>query len=90
MSTFIHEEAHVDTQMVTSEKHQKALLSGVERLVGIDHPELLAGSGVPKLLMALYQADLIEEAVVTQWGTHVSKKSIRRQARRSGRPVTLS
>jgi translation initiation factor 5 len=60
--------------MITSEKHQKALLGGVERLVGITHPELLAGSGVPKLLMALYQADLIEEAVVTQWGTHVSKK----------------
>jgi len=61
-------------KMITSEKHQKALLGGVERLVGITHPELLAGSGVPKLLMTLYQADLIEEAVVTQWGTHVSKK----------------
>jgi len=26
--------------------------------------------------MALYQADVIEEEVVTQWGTHVSKKYV--------------
>jgi len=62
------------TQMVTSEKHQKSLLGGIERLVGISHPELLPS--VPKVLMALYQADVIEEEVVTQWGTHVSKKYV--------------
>lgn len=60
--------------MVTSEKHQKALLGGVERLVGIAHPDLLPS--VPKILMALYQTDIIEEEVVTQWGTHVSKKYV--------------
>jgi translation initiation factor 5 len=26
--------------------------------------------------MALYQVDVIEEEVVTQWGTHVSKKYV--------------
>ncbi|KAJ3927684.1 MAG: domain found in IF2B/IF5-domain-containing protein [Lentinula lateritia] len=57
---------------VSSEKHQKALLGGVERLVGLSHPDLLPA--VPKILMALYQLDLLEEEVVTQWGTHVSKK----------------
>lgn len=61
-------------QLVTSEKHQKALLGGIERLVGISHPELLPV--VPKILMALYQIDVIEEDVVTQWGTHVSKKYV--------------
>jgi translation initiation factor 5 len=60
--------------MVTSEKHQKALLGGVERLVGITYPDLIPV--VPKILMALYQVDLIEEEVVTQWGTHVSKKYV--------------
>ena len=80
--------AHVDTQMVTSEKHQKSLLGGVERLVGIDHPELLAGSGIPKLLMALYQADLIEEAVVTQWGTHVSKKYVDKETSKKVRKAS--
>lgn len=60
--------------MVTSEKHQKSLLGGIERLVGLAYPELIPS--VPKVLMALYQADVIEEAVVTQWGTHVSKKYV--------------
>jgi eIF4-gamma/eIF5/eIF2-epsilon len=31
---------------------------------------------VPKILMALYQKDLLDEEVVTQWGTHVSKKYV--------------
>jgi len=61
-------------KMVTSEKHQKSLLGGIERLVGISHPDLVPS--VPKVLMALYQVDVIEEDVVTQWGTHVSKKYV--------------
>ncbi|KII85210.1 hypothetical protein PLICRDRAFT_145990 [Plicaturopsis crispa FD-325 SS-3] len=61
-------------KMVTSEKHQKALLGGVERLVGIAHPELVPA--VPKILMALYQVGVLDEEVVTQWGTHVSKKYV--------------
>ncbi|KAJ7030354.1 domain found in IF2B/IF5-domain-containing protein [Mycena alexandri] len=59
-------------KMVTSEKHQKALLGGIERLVGLAYPDLLPQ--VPKILMALYQDDILEEEVVTSWGTHVSKK----------------
>jgi hypothetical protein len=50
------------------------LLGGIERLVGIQHPDLIPA--VPKILMALYQSDLLEEEVVTQWGTHVSKKYV--------------
>ncbi|KAF9466602.1 domain found in IF2B/IF5-domain-containing protein [Collybia nuda] len=61
-------------KMVTSEKHQKSLLGGIERLVGIVHPELLPV--VPKVLMELYQIDVIEEEVITQWGTHVSRKFV--------------
>ncbi|TRM64405.1 domain found in IF2B/IF5-domain-containing protein [Schizophyllum amplum] len=61
-------------KMITSEKHQKALLGGVERFVGMAHPDLVPI--VPKILMELYQADIIEEEVVTQWGTHVSKKYV--------------
>lgn len=60
--------------MVTSEKHQKALLGGIERLVGIEHPDLVPA--VPKILMQFYQVDVIEEEVVKQWGTHVSKKYV--------------
>ncbi|KAF8150079.1 domain found in IF2B/IF5-domain-containing protein [Crassisporium funariophilum] len=61
-------------KMVTSEKHQKSLLGGIERFVGFSNPDLL--QSVPKILMAFYQIDLLDEPVVTQWGTHVSKKYV--------------
>lgn len=60
--------------MTTSEKAQKALLGGIERYLGNDHPDLIPL--LPKILMALYQLDVIEEEVVTTWGTHVSKKYV--------------
>ncbi|EKM78817.1 hypothetical protein AGABI1DRAFT_114395 [Agaricus bisporus var. burnettii JB137-S8] len=61
-------------KMVTSERHQKALLGGLERLVGLMQPSLIPA--VPKLLMEFYQADILEEEVITQWGTHVSRKYV--------------
>ena len=60
--------------MNTSEKHQKALLGGLERFVGVTHPELIPA--VPKILMAFYQVDALDEEVIKQWGTHVSKKYV--------------
>jgi len=60
--------------MVNSEKHQKALLGGVERFFGFAHPDKIAE--VSKVLMAFYQIDILEEEIVTQWGTHVSKKYV--------------
>ncbi|KAJ8592889.1 hypothetical protein M405DRAFT_811940 [Rhizopogon salebrosus TDB-379] len=73
-------------KMVTSEKHQKALLGGIERLVGFDHPELIPS--VPKILMALYQVDVLEEEVVTQWGTHVSKKYVDKETSKKVRKAS--
>jgi len=61
-------------KIVSSEKHQKALLGGIEWVVGIDHPKLIAS--IPKILMAFYQSDILEEDVIKQWGTHVSKKYV--------------
>ena len=73
-------------QMVTSEKHQKSLLGGIERLVGVQHPDLIPS--VPKILMAFYQADIIEEEVVKQWGTHVSKKYVDRDTSKKVRKAS--
>lgn len=61
---------------MTSEKHQKSLLGGLERFVGVEHPNLVPT--VPKILMAFYQVDVLEEEVIVQWGTHVSKKYVDR------------
>ncbi|KAG2035867.1 domain found in IF2B/IF5-domain-containing protein [Suillus americanus] len=73
-------------KMVTSEKHQKALLGGIERLVGLAYPELIPS--VPKILMALYQIDVLEEDVVTQWGTHVSKKYVDKETSKKVRKAS--
>jgi len=73
-------------KMVTSEKHQKSLLGGIERLVGLTYPELIPT--VPKVLMALYQNDILEEDVVTQWGTHVSKKYVDKETSKKVRKAS--
>lgn len=58
----------------TSEKHEKSLLGGVERVIGKEHSELIPGTS--KILMVLYEHDLITEAVVTRWGAKPSKKYV--------------
>ncbi|KAH7243283.1 domain found in IF2B/IF5-domain-containing protein [Fusarium redolens] len=62
-------------QFVTSERHEKALLGGTERLVGTlaaDHPEMF--QSIVKILQLYYHYDLISEEVVTKWGSKASKK----------------
>ena len=72
--------------MVTSEKHQKSLLGGLERLVGVTYPDLTAS--VPKILMAFYQADILDEEIIKQWGTHVSKKYVDRDVSKKVRKAS--
>ena len=72
--------------MNTSERHQKALLGGLERFIGVDHPQLIPA--VPKILMAFYQADALEEEVIKQWGTHVSKKYVDRETSKKVRKAS--
>ncbi|KAI0369955.1 eukaryotic translation initiation factor 5 [Pilatotrama ljubarskyi] len=73
-------------KMVTSEKHQKSLLGGIERFVGVVHPTLVPL--VPKILMEFYQADVLDEDVVKQWGTHVSKKYVDRDTSKKVRKAS--
>ncbi|KYK55855.1 eukaryotic translation initiation factor 5 [Drechmeria coniospora] len=64
-------------QLVNSERHEKALLGGTERLIGVsgkDHPDLI--QQVVKILQLYYHYDLISEEVVTKWGTKASKKYV--------------
>ena len=83
---------HQCEQLVTSdkgeisEKHQKALMGGVEHLIGVDHPNLV--SSVPKVLMMLYQSDILEENFIKQWGTHVSKKYVDRETSKKVRKAS--
>ncbi len=60
--------------MVTSDRHEKALLGGTERFVGKEHPNLTPH--VPAILLAYYQEDLISEEVIKNWGSKASKKYV--------------
>ena len=63
--------------MITSEKHEKALLGGVEKFIGQrgqKNPEFYEKTS--KVLMVLYDQDLLSEEVLTKWGTKASKKYI--------------
>ncbi|KAI0638812.1 eukaryotic translation initiation factor 5 [Trametes polyzona] len=82
----IQKYAPLFVKMVTSEKHQKSLLGGIERFVGVTHPDLIPA--VPKILMAFYQVDVLEEEVVKQWGTHVSKKYVDRDTSKKVRKAS--
>ncbi|KFY91203.1 hypothetical protein V500_04780 [Pseudogymnoascus sp. VKM F-4518 (FW-2643)] len=64
-------------KLTTSERHEKALLGGTERFIGMrgkENPEMY--NLVSKVLMHYYNADLVSEEVVTKWGTRASKKYI--------------
>ena len=60
--------------MITSERHQKALLGGTEHFVGKEHPKLI--SKVPQILVAYYQEDLVTEEVLKPWASKASKKYV--------------
>lgn len=72
--------------MVTSEKHQKSLLGGLERFLGVDHPDLIPL--VPKVLMEFYQIDVLDEEVIKQWGTHVSRKYVDKETSKKVRKAS--
>jgi translation initiation factor 5 len=63
--------------MVTGEKHEKALLGGVERFIGLrgkENPDIYGQTA--KILMVLYNEDILSEEILTKWGTKASKKYI--------------
>lgn len=64
---------------MTSERHEKALLGGVERLLanlGEKHPDLMSSDKIVKILHQLYDNDLVSEEIVTKWGSKASKKYV--------------
>lgn len=60
-------------QLNTSEKTVKALGGGIEKLVEA-YPDTI--KAVPKILMTLYQADVMDEDAIRHFATHVSKKYV--------------
>ncbi|KAI0480324.1 domain found in IF2B/IF5-domain-containing protein [Xylariaceae sp. FL0804] len=91
--TQIPKRAGMLKRMITSDRHEKALLGGIERLLaaqGKDHPELMTSDKIVKVLHQLYDKDLVSEDVVTKWGSKASKKyvdiSTSKKIRRAAEP----
>ncbi len=64
-------------QIISSERHEKALLGGTERLIGQllgEHPEML--SKVVNILKLYYDTELVSEEVIIKWGSKASKKYV--------------
>jgi translation initiation factor 5 len=61
-------------KMITSEKHEKAFLGGIERFVGNDKPELIAQ--VSPILMQVYDNELCSEEVLKSFCAKASKKYV--------------
>jgi translation initiation factor 5 len=63
--------------MVTSEKHEKALLGGIERFIGLrGQQNAKFYEQTSMILMGFYNEDILPEEVITKWGTKASKKYI--------------
>ncbi|KAI1393904.1 domain found in IF2B/IF5-domain-containing protein [Hypoxylon trugodes] len=91
--TQIPKRAAMLKQVITTERHEKALLGGIERLLssqGKDHPELMTSDKIVKVLHQLYDKDLVSEEVIQKWGTKASKKyvdlSTSKKIRRAAEP----
>ncbi|EME84060.1 uncharacterized protein MYCFIDRAFT_152337 [Pseudocercospora fijiensis CIRAD86] len=61
-------------KMITSERHEKAFLGGIERFVGNDKPNLIPS--VSAILLKIYEDDLVSEEVLKAWCTKASKKHV--------------
>ncbi|GMM35654.1 translation initiation factor eIF5 [Saccharomycopsis crataegensis] len=61
-------------KLLETEDHEKAFLGGIERLLGLEKPALIAK--MPKILYELYDADLVSEEAIKKFGTTVSKKYV--------------
>src|SRR4051794_19913768 len=71
--------------MTVSEKCQKCLLGGLEKFWGANQNLVPT---VPKVLMVLYQEDILDEEVIQSWGTHVSKKYVDKETSKKVRKAS--
>jgi translation initiation factor 5 len=70
-------------------KSEKNLLGGLERFVGLTHPDLTAQ--VPKILLAFYNGDVLSEEALLKWGGKKSSsrfvdKETSRKVRKAATP----
>lgn len=71
-----------------NEDFEKAFLGGLERFLGLEKPELIPI--VPKILVKLYDKELVSEEMILSWGSKVSKKyvpkDVSKKVRKAAKP----
>lgn len=70
-------------KIVTSERHEKSFLGGIERFVGELHPNLIPS--ISAILLKIYEEDVVSEEVLKAWGGKASKKYVDLQTSRKVR-----
>ncbi|QEU62853.1 Tif5 [Kluyveromyces lactis] len=75
-------------KLLKDEDFEKNFLGGIERFLGLDHPELIPL--LPKILVQLYNNDIISEEEIISFGTKCSKKfvpkDVSKKVRRAAKP----
>lgn len=70
------------------EDFEKAFLGGLERFLGLEKPDLIPQ--VPKILVKVYDKELVSEDIILSWGSKVSKKyvpkDVLKKVRKAGKP----
>ncbi|CUM67968.1 uncharacterized protein PRCAT00005682001 [Priceomyces carsonii] len=72
-------------KLIVDSSFEKAFLGGLERFFGLEKPDLLPL--LPKVLMKVYDKELINEEIIIDWGSKVSKKYVPKEISKKVRKV---
>ncbi|KAK6341245.1 hypothetical protein TWF696_008331 [Orbilia brochopaga] len=61
-------------KLCSSDRHEKAFLGGIERLIGNEYPNLL--SSLPTILHQIYEKEIVSEEAILKWGEKPSKRYV--------------
>ncbi|SCU96590.1 LAFA_0G07074g1_1 [Lachancea sp. 'fantastica'] len=75
-------------KLFVTEEFENQFLGGIERFLGLEHKSLIPA--LPKILVQLYNNDVISEEVIIKFGTKCSKKfvpkEVSKKVRRAAKP----
>lgn len=76
------------TKILANEEFERNFLGGIERFLGLENKDLIPQ--LPKILLQLYQNDIVSEEEIMRFGTKSSKKfvpkDVSKKVRRAAKP----
>ena len=84
----ISEHSAFFTKVFVNADYEKIFLGGIERFLGLEHKELIPT--LPKILVQIYNEDVVSEEEIMRFGTKSSKKfvpkDVSKKVRRAAKP----